>query len=142
MLFRVLFYRGPFFRGSFFRELSFWGPFFRGFFSQGLFSTFLQIVYQFVNNFSALLLCKINVLVFFDTGHFFQIFVISRNTEILIESNFWLGMYSPCILNHSETRVKDILCFFSLYFYPLVNDILVMRRRRGVFVLIVDHEML
>ena len=36
-------------------------------------------------NFSALLLCKVNVLDFFDTGDFFQIFVISRNTEILIE---------------------------------------------------------
>ena len=28
----------------------------------------------------------------------FQIFVISRSAEILIESNFWLGMYVPYIL--------------------------------------------
>ena len=51
-------------------------------------------VYQFFNNFSALLLYKINFLHFFDTGDFFQIFVISRNTEILIESNYWLGIHS------------------------------------------------
>ena len=29
---------------------------------------------------------------------FFQIFVISRSIEILIETNFWLGMYVPYIL--------------------------------------------
>ena len=26
-------------------------------------------------------------------GDFFQIFIISRNIEILMELNFWLGMY-------------------------------------------------
>ena len=30
---------------------------------------------------------------------FLKIFVVSRNTEILIESNFWLRMYEPCIFN-------------------------------------------
>ena len=64
--------------------------------------------YQFVDNFSALLLCKINVLDIFDTGNFFQIFVISRSTEILIESNFWLEMYVTYIL-------KDIkkICLYN-----------------------------
>ena len=61
-------------------------------------------------NFSALLLCKVNVLDFFDTGDFFQIFVISRNTEILIEWNYWLGMYVPNIL-------KDALyCYVPIVF--------------------------
>ena len=40
---------------------------------------------KFVNKFSALLLCKINFLDIFDVGDFFQIFVVSRSTEILIE---------------------------------------------------------
>ena len=46
-----------------------------------------SFVYQFVDNFPALL-CKINVLDFFNMDDFFQIFVILRNTEILIESNY------------------------------------------------------
>ena len=50
-------------------------------------------------HFSELLLCKINVLDIFDTGDFFQILIISRSTWILIESNFWLGMYVSYILN-------------------------------------------
>ena len=49
--------------------------------------------YQFVNNFSSLLCCKINVLHFFDMGDFCQIFVKLQVTEILIESNYCLGMY-------------------------------------------------
>ena len=32
-------------------------------------------------------------------GDFLQIFLISRSTEILMESNFWLGLYVPYILN-------------------------------------------
>ena len=31
-------------------------------------------------------------------GDFFRIFVTSRNTEILIESNYWLRLYVPYIL--------------------------------------------
>ena len=31
--------------------------------------------------------------------NFFQIFVISRNTEILSALKYWLGMYVPYILN-------------------------------------------
>ena len=46
-------------------------------------------IYLFLTNFSAWLLCKIYVLDSFDMGDFFQIFVISRTSEILIESNFW-----------------------------------------------------
>ena len=34
---------------------------------------------------------------FFDMGDFFQFFVISQNTEILFESNYWLGIYVPYI---------------------------------------------
>ena len=60
-------------------------------------------LYQILNIFSALLLlCKINVLEVFDKGDFFQIFVISRSTKILIESNFWLGIYVPYILNNQN----------------------------------------
>ena len=44
-------------------------------------------VYHFVSNFSALLLHKINILYFFDMGDFIQVFVMSRNIEILIDSN-------------------------------------------------------
>ena len=58
----------------------------------------LNIFYQFVKYFSALLLCKINVLDIFDMGDFFQILFVSQSTEILIESNFLLEMYAPYIL--------------------------------------------
>ena len=54
---------------------------------------------QFFNNFLALLLCKIKVLIIFDMGDFFHVFVISRTTEILIESKLWFGMYVPYIFN-------------------------------------------
>ena len=54
---------------------------------------------EFVNNFQELLLSKLNVLDMFDMGNFFQIFVISRNTDIIIESNFLAGMYVSYILN-------------------------------------------
>ena len=43
----------------------------------------IYFVYRFVNNFPALLSCKINVLDFFDMDDFFQIFFTSQNTEIL-----------------------------------------------------------
>ena len=43
----------------------------------------------FLFSFSNLLFCKIN---------FFYFFVISRNTETLIKSNFWLGMYVAYVL--------------------------------------------
>ena len=52
-------------------------------------------VYRFVNNFAALLLCKINVLDFFEARDCFQICVTSRST--VIESNYWLGIYMPHI---------------------------------------------
>ena len=39
---------------------------------------------QFVNNFSALLLCIIYIFDLFNMVDFFQIFFISRSTEILI----------------------------------------------------------
>ena len=56
-----------------------------------------SFVYQFVYNFLPLWLCKVNVLDVFDTADLFEIFVILRNTEILIVSN--LGMYVLNILN-------------------------------------------
>ena len=56
-------------------------------------------LYQLISNFAALLLCKMNFFGFFDIGDFFQIFVTSRNTKILMETNYWLGMYVPYILN-------------------------------------------
>ena len=49
-------------------------------------------VYQFVNKFWALLLCKVNVLDFFDISDFLKTVAISRNTEILIEWNYWFEM--------------------------------------------------
>ena len=65
-------------------------------------------VYHSVNKFSILLLYEINVLDFFDMGDLFQIFVVSRNTEILTESNYWLGMYVPYILNWLWVSQKPI----------------------------------
>ena len=47
--------------------------------------------YILVSNFSALLLFKMNALDILYMGDFFQI--LSRSTEILIESNFWLEMF-------------------------------------------------
>ena len=55
--------------------------------------------YQFVNDLPALFLYRINLLGIFGMGEFLQIFIISRSTEVLIESNFWLGMCVPYILN-------------------------------------------
>ena len=72
--------------------------------------------YQFVNNFLALLLCKI--LDFFDMANFFKFMVISQNTEIPIESNYCFRMYVLYIfkvtLSGSEFSVFEILnAFFS-----------------------------
>ena len=50
-------------------------------------------------NFSVLLLYEINVPDFCDTSDFFSIFVITRNTEILIKSNYRLGIYVSYIIN-------------------------------------------
>ena len=56
--------------------------------------------YESVNNFSALLLRKPNVLDDFNSDDFFRIFTVSRSTEILIESNFCLLMYVSRIINY------------------------------------------
>ena len=46
-----------------------------------------------LDNFSSLITFnKINVFDILDMVDFFQIFVILRNTAILIELNFWLGV--------------------------------------------------
>ena len=64
---------------------------------------------EFFNNFLALLLCKINVLDIFDVRDFLNIFVISRSTEILIKSNFWLRVYVLYILKlHAAFFVEKI----------------------------------
>ena len=44
---------------------------------------------------------------------FFPIFVISRSTKILIESNFWLGMYLSYILEDSVRSVNDSQNIYS-----------------------------
>ena len=54
--------------------------------------------YQYVNNFSELLLCKINVFVIFNMNIKKWIFVTSRSTDILNELNFWLGIYVSYML--------------------------------------------
>ena len=49
--------------------------------------------YRFVNNLSALLLCKINGLEIFNMIDFlFQIFIATRNTKILVVLNFCLAI--------------------------------------------------
>ena len=47
-------------------------------------------------------------------GDFFQIFVISQSTEILIESNFWLGMYVVKVI---EQQKEYKLKYINLTFY-------------------------
>ena len=49
---------------------------------------------QFFINFSALLLCEIYLSDIFNMVDFFQIFVVSRSTEIIIVPNFWLVVYT------------------------------------------------
>ena len=43
----------------------------------------------------AIFICTINALDIFDIVDFLKIFFVSRNTDILPESNCWLGMYVP-----------------------------------------------
>ena len=59
---------------------------------------------QFVNNFSTLLLCKINFLDIVGIGDFLQIFIISRSSEIRMVLNFKLRVYTWSILNIIITR--------------------------------------
>ena len=62
---------------------------------------------QFVN-FSALLLLKMNVLDIFNIIDLLTIFVISRGTKILIESN-WLGVYVSRILNVHNRQINMLI---------------------------------
>ena len=64
--------------------------------------------YQFVNNFFELLLWEFNGLNIFIMVGFFLIFVVSRNTEILDDSNFWLKMYVACMRN-TTPALYDLL---------------------------------
>ena len=79
---------------------------------------------QFINNFSALLLCEINIMDIFDMGNFFQIFVISRSTEILIEPKFCFGMYVRFSISYSLLSSHFIsaveLHFFTFFLTPLL----------------------
>ena len=50
--------------------------------------------WQFVNNFSELLLCNIYFFDFFNMVKLFRIYVVSLSTEILIVLNFRMGIYT------------------------------------------------
>ena len=67
---------------------------------------------QFVNNFAELLLCRINVV---DTFIFFQIWVISQSTEILIEPNIFGSKCSTYILNECLSRDNENSDFLNIY---------------------------
>ena len=69
-----------------------------------------NIFHQFINSFSSLL----------DKGEFSSDFFISRSSEILIESNFWLGMYVPYIFKGWESRQNTD--FFLSYLPELAAD--------------------
>ena len=66
--------------------------------------------YQFINNLYDWLLCKFNVLEIFSMTDYSKIFVVSRRSEILMESNFWLRMYVRCILKFTEDykRIRNL----------------------------------
>ena len=53
---------------------------------------------------------------------FLQISVISRSTEILIELNFWLGMYVPYIFSTLSTENSFSLKLFSAY-HPNADEL-------------------
>ena len=76
------------------------------------------LFHQLVNNFSKLSLCKINVFDIFNMV-FFQIFVISRSSEIMIEPNFFLGIFVPYIL---KSFAKDV--FTLIKYIKVVNSFL------------------
>ena len=76
---------------------------------------FDNFFYLFVNNFSALFLCEINDIDISNMVDFFQTFVASRNPKTLINSNYFLGMYVPCIfkpkvIKNIENRRNVIKC--------------------------------
>ena len=52
-----------------------------------------------------LLLWKINVLDIFDMCDFFQIFFISRTTDIIIAANFRFGVYVQYILKPFKKKL-------------------------------------
>ena len=72
-----------------------------------IYCTITEFSYQFVNNFFALLLCKINDADVFNMVDMLQNIVKSRSTEIVIQWNFWLAMYVPTSINPSlNTSLK------------------------------------
>ena len=60
-----------------------------------------------VENFSELLR-KVNILDILNLVNFWKIFVVMQNTEILIESNFWLGMYVPYVLEWLISEISRL----------------------------------
>ena len=72
-------------------------------------------VYWFFNNFSELILYKINVV---DFGwFFFKFFVISRNTKFLVKWKYWLEFYVPYILKWNFLFFCIQLIFFLFWTY-------------------------
>ena len=82
-----------------------------------------MLFYQFINNFSALLLCKINKRDILDRGDYFQILLISRSTEILIESTL-----------NGLTKVTFVL--FCYFFEKRVSEYLHETSKKNVLNLI------
>ena len=69
---------------------------------------------------------KIKVLYFFHIGDFFQIFIISRNTEILIQSNYsleigieWSVSY---ILKYTKNWTSEKIGSYENCNYPLLSN--------------------
>ena len=79
-------------------------------------------VYQFVNNFPALLLCKLNFLNIFDMCDFIQIFVISQSTEMLMKLTLWLGMHMPYVLDRMSRLSNLNFCFTFCFFIQIVQS--------------------
>ena len=79
---------------------------------------FNNFFFKFVNNFEKLFLYKINVFDIFDRNDFFQTFVTSRSTKILIESKFRATLTSPSIsLKKIISSASTVL--YSKLFYVI-----------------------
>ena len=91
----------------------------------GLFQAYLLITVR------RLLLCSVRGI--FNMIDLFYIFLASRNTKTLFDSNFWLGMYVPHILRlnaffslqkkfqHTKVfHISRILWFFKNYNFEII----------------------
>ena len=61
-------------------------------------------------------------------GDFIQIFLISRNTEILIKLNYWLEMYVAYILD-----TKKFICAFIGFFLNLIINFRHLHYPKSIF---------